>query len=437
MPLGITIFNDMTSKITFSLSNLDGVADQKMPTDRFIPSRNSFEDLAMVYKIASRASIEETNDSPNDENRMYSKILKSNFNKREKVQPKTCLDFFDLENSKISIPQTMMQDQVRKIPKVPFKVLDAPFLQDDFYLNVVDWSPSNALAVGLGNAVYMWGFHTNTVEKVSQFDEYNMVTGVCWDKLSDTLAIGALNGNVQIWDIQKMKCVQTYEDHYERVGALSLYNSQLLTGSRDRTIQLRDIKAKQKPIMSYLNHKQEICGLKWSPDGQYFASGGNDNKLFVYSPKTLYPLMKKNHKAAVKAIAWSEKHYGLLATGAGTADRCIRIWNVLDKKLVDFKDTDSQICSIIFSKYDDEVITSHGFSNNEICAWKLKGLKKTHTLPGHTSRVLYLSMSPNGEYIVTGAGDETLRFWNLNYENNDNCKLKTSIQPQFSFNVLR
>ena len=26
--------------------------------------------------------------------------------------------------------------------------------------------------------------------------------------------------------------------------------------------------------------------------------------------------------------------------------------------------------------------------------------------------MLYLAMSPDGETIVTGAGDETLRFWN-------------------------
>jgi cell division cycle 20-like protein 1 (cofactor of APC complex) len=34
------------------------------------------------------------------------------------------------------------------------------------------------------------------------------------------------------------------------------------------------------------------------------------------------------------------------------------------------------------------------------------------TLTGHTLRVLYLAMSPDGQTIVTGAGDETLRFWN-------------------------
>ena len=33
----------------------------------------------------------------------------------------------------------------RNISKVPFKVLDAPDLQDDFYLNLVDWSSANML----------------------------------------------------------------------------------------------------------------------------------------------------------------------------------------------------------------------------------------------------------------------------------------------------
>ncbi len=35
------------------------------------------------------------------------------------------------------------------------------------------------------------------------------------------------------------------------------------------------------------------------------------------------------------------------------------------------------------------------------------------TLTGHTYRVLYLALSPDGQTIVTGAGDETLRFWNV------------------------
>ena len=54
----------------------------------------------------------------------------------------------------------------RKIPKIPFKVLDAPALQDDFYLNLVDWSPFNNLAVGLSSCVYIWSASSSKVTKL-------------------------------------------------------------------------------------------------------------------------------------------------------------------------------------------------------------------------------------------------------------------------------
>jgi cell division cycle 20-like protein 1 (cofactor of APC complex) len=52
---------------------------------------------------------------------------------------------------------------VRKISKTPYKVLDAPSLQDDYYLNLVDWSHSNLLSVALGPSVYIWSAHTAKV----------------------------------------------------------------------------------------------------------------------------------------------------------------------------------------------------------------------------------------------------------------------------------
>jgi cell division cycle 20-like protein 1, cofactor of APC complex len=51
----------------------------------------------------------------------------------------------------------------RTISRVPYKVLDAPSLQDDFYLNLVDWSKSNVLAVALGNSVFLWSAYTSKV----------------------------------------------------------------------------------------------------------------------------------------------------------------------------------------------------------------------------------------------------------------------------------
>ena len=58
-------------------------------------------------------------------------------------------------------------------------------------------------------------------------------------------------------------------------------------------------------------------------------------------------------------------------------------------------------------------MSTHGYSDNAIIVWKYPTMKKVATLTGHSMRVLYLAMSPDGESIVTGAGDETLRFWKV------------------------
>jgi cell division cycle 20-like protein 1 (cofactor of APC complex) len=67
----------------------------------------------------------------------------------------------------------------------------------------------------------------------------------------------------------------------------------------------------------------------------------------------------------------------------------------------------------MFAKNCNELISTHGYSNNHIILWKYPSMKKISVLTGHTTRVLYLAMSADGCNIVSGAGDETLRFWNL------------------------
>merc|ERR1712166_1232924 len=114
-----------------------------------------------------------------------------------------------------------------------------------------------------------------------------------------------------------------------------------------------------------------------------------------------------------KAINWSPLHRGLLATGGGTADQHIRFWNTLTLQPLAAINTGSQVCNLVFSKSNDELVSTHGYSLNQVIVWKYPTMEKIATLTGHTFRVLYLAMNPYGSSIVTGAGDETLRFWNI------------------------
>jgi cell division cycle 20-like protein 1 (cofactor of APC complex) len=302
----------------------------------------------------------------------------------------------------------------RKIPRVPFKVLDAPALRDDFYLNVVGWSSQGVLAVGLGSCVYLWSTQ-GRVTKLTDVGTGDSVISVEWSLGGDSLAIGTYTGVVQIWDVDRLKQLRNLKAHEGRVGALAWNSSVLSTGSKDKLIIMNDVKVKNHAIAYLEGHKQEICGLKWSHDEQQLASGGNDNKLFVWNNKNYErPSGRFNdHTAAVKALAWSPYQHGLLLSGGGTADRCIRSWNTLTNTMIQCTDTGSQVCNLMFSKTVNELVSTHGYSDNYVFVWKYEGMRKLATLAGHTSRVLYLAGSNDGETIVTGAGDETLRFWKV------------------------
>ena len=69
---------------------------------------------------------------------------------------------------------------IRFISRTPYKVLDAPELQDDFYLNLVDWSSTNHLGVGLGACVYSWSAANSKVTKLFQLTGGDKVASVSW-----------------------------------------------------------------------------------------------------------------------------------------------------------------------------------------------------------------------------------------------------------------
>lgn len=468
----------------------------------------------------------------------------------------------------------------RKISKTPFKVLDAPSLQDDYYLNLVDWSHHNILSVALGPSVYLWSACTSKVTKLCDLAEDDTVTSICWATSGNNIAVGTNSGKIQIWDVGISKKVQEMSPHTSRVGTMAWNSTLLATGSRDRNIYLQDMRIRgnsglnssqtgistsqnhrnngtnrgfssiagnnglnerglnginresnnanggnnlnnsvQPGFISALDllrrndthvfspnttnntntdnsigsasinnssttdqilglnnltsavssgtlpisrgfetfsvhsssisqevtnhnsvpganvvrqlsaHKQEVCGLKWSFDEKMLASGGNDNKLFVWSanggtsgtpnrPQQGHfqqdPLFRfEDHTAAVKAVGWSPHQPGLLVSGGGTADRHIRFWNCLTGVPLHKVDTGSQVCNLMWSKNVNEIVSTHGYSLNQVIVWRYPTMQKIATLTGHSLRVLYLAMSPDGQTIVTGAGDETLRFWNV------------------------
>jgi len=57
--------------------------------------------------------------------------------------------------------------------------------------------------------------------------------------------------------------------------------------------------------------------------------------------------------------------------------------------------TESQITSIIWSNHYTELLTTHGYSTNDINVWKFPTMDRISNIKAHDSRILY-----SGKYIL-------------------------------------
>lgn len=54
-----------------------------------------------------------------------------------------------------------------------------------------------------------------------------------------------------------------------------------------------------------------------------------------------------------------------------------------------------QVCALQWNRHQKELLSSHGFSQNQLSLWKYPSMVKIAELTGHTARVLHLSQVPS------------------------------------------
>lgn len=327
----------------------------------------------------------------------------------------------------------------RAIPQQPERILDAPELMDDYYLNLLDWGSSNVLGVALGPAVYLWHADTGSCDELLRLEsESDYVSSVSWAKDGRHLAVGLSDSRTQIWDAEKGRPVRSLSGHSARVGSLSWNGTTLATGSRDGSVLTHDVRVRDHVVGRLQGHGGEVCGLAWNASGSQLASGGNDNAVLLWdaaraSGVAAPQLRLTAHSAAVKALAWCPFQSNLLATGGGSADRHIRFWNTATGAQLNAVDTGSQVCALAWSAAERELLSSHGYAQNQLCLWKYPTMAKVAELRGHSARVLHLAPSPDGARVASAAADETIRLWKVF----GGAEEREAAQPKAGHSLLR
>jgi len=117
---------------------------------------------------------------------------------------------------------------------------------------------------------------------------------------------------------------------------------------------------------------------------------------------------KENPSLAVQLAEMNYHLYPESETGAGIMKEILKKAPQVYRKIQ--KGHTSAIISVAFSPEGDQVLT--GSTDASAILWDLSG-HALQSFSGHTGVVLSVTFSPNGEYVLTGSNDDTAILWNL------------------------
>lgn len=291
----------------------------------------------------------------------------------------------------------------RRVLTAPERVLDAPGLVDDYYLNLLDWSSGNQVAIGLERNVYVWSAESGTVSCLLETSPDTYVSSVKWSGDGAYVGVGLGTGEIQIWDVEEGSKLRSMHGHDTRVGVMGWNKHLLSSGARSGLVYNHDVRVAQHKVAELVSHTSEVCGLEWRSDGAQLATGGNDNLVSIWDARSLGApkFQKTNHRAAVKALSWCPWQPNLLATGGGSYDRHIHFWNTTTGARTNSIDTGSQVTSLRWSNHYREIVSSSGFPDNSLSIWSYPTLVRNVEIPAHETRVLHSCLSPDGQMLAT------------------------------------
>jgi len=325
--------------------------------DRYIPSRNiiNFDYCnSILSKSLKDENINPTNNNPTRTKRNCTSSILQEFNISTLGDNKRLISCFDtyattsaqsiLSPKRDNISSIQLLDRIcttnaddfaigthsvsgfspngsrnRVLPTAPSRILDAPDLLDDYYLNLLHWGNNNIIAIALHQSVYLWHAEDGKIDRLVNLEgAEDHITSVQWCEENETyLAVGTSFNNIEIWDCVEKKRVRVLTGHINRVSSLSWSGLTISSGSRDSQIINHDIRLSRHIQSKYIGHEQEVCGLTWSTDGMTLASGGNENLLCIWdarksnnvnaledSSQYSARLIIDDHNAAVKALSW-------------------------------------------------------------------------------------------------------------------------------------
>lgn len=335
--------------------------------------------------------------------------------------------------------------ELKKISKIPQRILDAPNFNSDITLTQISWSAKNVLAVVLANVVYLWYEATN--ETVVLKSNSKTVTCVCWCSDAIHLLIAYEDGKMELFDTHlNAKRREIISVPNAKIITADWYDTILAIGNSDGSVTIHDV-SKKNHLLAKVQIKTEnedvfISKVLFNHVYKKLIVGCSNGLLNFYDFERLENLVlsfsdsQHHSENMIKAMQFNPVYLNILATGSFDVNYgYMNFYDIRKNKFIRKIETGVEITSINWNynihKEEFELALTCGAPNNSIAIYDYNsGFKIAEIHKAHTEKIVSGTMNNMNEVIATISAQENLSFFKIfdNRQRNVSSAVKRSKQ---------
>jgi len=186
--------------------------------------------------------------------------------------------------------------------------------------------------------------------------------------------------------------------------------SHIASGSTDKTILLWNVYGECKNWGVLKGHEGAILDICWDREGTLLYSASADQFGAVWDVETEERVKKlRDHKSYVNAVSASRRGDPLVLTGSD--DCTTMLWDVrIRGHQIKFQ-SEYQVLAVSFAD-DSTQMFSAGIDGVVYC-WDIRANKVVYKLQGHKDTITGISVSADGNFLLSNSMDNTLISWDV------------------------
>jgi WD40 repeat protein len=257
---------------------------------------------------------------------------------------------------------------------------------------------------------YLWDLTTGAIVQTFPNPDGTISQGI-FSPDGDYFYTNAPHHRINVWSVATGTIVapqvsQQFIGHTDRVTQLAIHDQTLISGSADGTIGLWDIASGQLH-RSLTAHRRPITAIALSPDGQTLISAARDQTIRTWHAPTgrlqqIYQLDTIVHSLAVhptQPIVWSGDRQARLSSWnyqTGTHLDTLTSWS--DRATHQIRPSPNG--HILYQTCGSSINLWHPATG-----WPIA------QLIGHRAPTTAIAVTPNGQTLVSGSDDRTIKIW--------------------------